>query len=200
VTGKYGSGGTHTVVLTAKRAGEAVRIAREVALAGEETLSWAVPKLWARERIGRLMLAQGTGTENRQAIIALSVEHQVLTAYTAFLAAVPQVAQGDPLTTTLERAAPGSFARGDHAMIRVRGGMLRLDWHSPARVKAIRIVDLGGKVLFTFVPGKGAPFSRWIWDGRLADGRLLAGGRYILAVQGGAGAWTRAFLWNPTVP
>ena len=60
--------------------------------------------------------------------------------------------------------------------------------------------DLGGKVLFTFVPGKGAPFSRWIWDGRLADGRLLAGGRYILAVQGGAGAWTRAFLWNPTDP
>jgi hypothetical protein len=177
-----------------------VSLSRNISFVGEETLSWAVPKLWAREKIGRLMLEQGTGTSNRGPIIGVSVEHQVLSDYTAFLASAPQAVGGGPVTTSLESKRPGLHVHG-HGRgleVSVRGGLLRLDWKGAEPVRSIRIFDLHGREVFRYRPGTGLGLFRWIWDGRDHHDRKLPRGRYLVGIQTDQGIATRSFEWDPT--
>jgi hypothetical protein len=142
------------------------------------------------------MLEQGTGETNKAAIIAVSLEHQVLSAYTAFLASQPQAIQPGGATTEIARKAEPPHAAARFAAT-VRGGLLRLDFASPARVKAIRIFDMHGRLLFAYRPGKSFATLGWVWDGRDARGRLLPRGRFLVRVETEAGAMSRAVDWNP---
>lgn len=198
VTGKYARAGTYVITLTADKDGRPFTLSRTLTLAGEETLSWSVPKLWAREKIGRLMLEQGVSETNKDAIIAVSVEHQVLSRYTAFLASQPQaVAQvpGGGGVTEVRKARfprPGA-GRFDLA---VRDGLLHLEWEGEA-MQVIRVLDLQGRVIFVHRPAAGRILSRWVWDGRDALGNPLPKGRYLVSVQTARGLKTRMLEWNP---
>jgi Ca-activated chloride channel family protein len=197
--GKFSEGGAHTITVKGTRQGEAVSFSRTLDFSGEDALAWGIPKLWAREKIGQLMLQQGTGTANQAAITALSIEYQVLSQYTAFLAANPQLLNADNsiskgMTTRLvaeERLNP----RFD---LSVRGGFLYLEWKVPASVDAIRIFDMQGRLVFEFRPGRLAgALGRWVWDGRDAGGKPLGRGRYMLSVQSRGGMRNSVFIWNP---
>ena len=197
VSGKFTGGGIQTVTLTGDRAGKPVSFSKDIDFADADALSWAVPKLWGREKINQLMLAQGTRETNKDAIIAVSLEYQVLCAYTAFLAtaqaAVPDA--GQPMTTA-DKPTPSPAAA--HFGLTMHGGLLFLDWTGAAKVEAVRIYDLHGRLLFTFTPGANAqPLSRWIWDGRDSLGRLLGRGLYLISVQTHAGLQSRTFAWDP---
>ncbi len=197
VCGRFRRGGDFTVTLTAYKDGQPVTFTRPLDAGRTETLSWSVPKLWARERIGRLMLEQGTGEANKADIIALSLEHQVLSAYTAFLASQPQAIPSGGVATEIARrkALPGTSTRFTTT---VRGGLLRLEFASPARVKAIQIFDPHGRLLFAYRPGRTFDTLGWIWDGRDAQGRLLSRGRYHVRVLTEAGVMSRTVDWNPS--
>jgi Ca-activated chloride channel homolog len=198
VTGKFDGEGAKTVTLTASKQGLPVTLTRNVDFTLRDNLSWAVPKLWAREKIGQLMLEQGTTTRNKAAIIAVSQDYQVLSAYTAFLASDAQAATKDNAISggisTGVREARGTMLFYD---LTVRGSMLFLDWRAPVEVESIRIYDLHGKLLFTYRPGANATaIGRWVWDGRDSEGRVLGRGRYLITVQTKSGSRSQVFVWG----
>jgi Ca-activated chloride channel family protein len=198
--GKYDGTGVNAVTLKAQKQGVPVNLSHSIDFGSGDGLSWAVPKLWAREKIGQLMLAQGTTSSNKAAVIRVSEDYQVLSNYTAFLASEPQpAAVGNPIsggipTTGLE-AARGTMALFD---LSLRGSLLMLDWKTPVEVESIVIYDPAGKILFAYRPGSRAPaIGRWVWDGRDAHGAPLGRGRYLISVKTYSGVRSQAFLWNP---
>jgi Ca-activated chloride channel family protein len=197
VSGKVEGTGPHTVSLTATRQGTPVTLTRIIDFSLRDAISWAVPKLWAREKIGQLMLAQGATTSNKAAIIRLSEDYEVLSAYTAFLASQAQAVVpggGIVLPTGVKEIAraPGLFD------LSLRGSLLILDWKVPADVEAIRIYDLQGRILFTWKPSRGAPaIGRWVWDGRDANGSPLGRGRFLISVETRSGTRNQVFVWSP---
>ncbi|HKP98168.1 MAG TPA: VIT domain-containing protein [Fibrobacteria bacterium] len=201
LSGKFDGEGTHRVTLTALKQGIPVTLSRSVDFGMGDALSWAVPKLWAREKIGQLTLAQGTTASNKAAIIRISEDYQVLSQYTAFLASEPQAVtpendiSGGMIATGLAEA-PRTMLYFDLA---VRGSTLFLDWKAPVELESIRIYDLHGKLLFTYRPeSRAAAVGRWTWDGRDANGRMLGRGRYLISVQTKSGARNQVFVWNPS--
>lgn len=199
VYGKYDGTGAHTVTFKGYRNGEAVSLSHTVDFGLRDVIGWSVPKLWARERIGQLMLEQGATQANRQSILGLSIEHQVLSAYTAFLAAQPQaITPGNNLSGTVPTLIGERSRAALLFELAVRGGMLFLDWKSAVQVESIRIHDLQGRLLFQFRPGaRAAALARWAWDGRDGNGRTLGAGRYLISVQTRSGTSNRIFVWNP---
>lgn len=201
ITGKFDGEGSRTVTLTAMKQGVAATLSRTVDFSFRDGLGWAVPKLWAREKIGKLMLEQGNTLSNKAAIIAVSEDHQVLSAYTAFLASQAQeVGPGSDLSggmATRLVEAPRALLFFD---LSVRGSLLILDWKDKAEVEAIRIYDLHGRLLFIWRPapgsGRGA-IGRWVWDGRDAKGSRLGRGSYLISVQTRSGTRNRVFAWGP---
>ena len=195
ILAKYARGGDFKVTLSASRQRQPVTWSKDIRLATAEATSWAVPKLWAREKIGRLMLGQGTTLANKAAIILVSVTHQVLSAYTAFLAISPVSVAGGNGGIATEVAKPQG--KGPELALNLQQGMLVLDWNGSHPVVAVRIYDMHGKLLFIHRPGKsGSGSLRLIWDGRDAQGRLLARGKYLLSVETRAGVRSRPFLWG----
>lgn len=198
VSGKFSGTGSHTVTVKGFKQGQPVSFAHAVDFGAEDAMAWAVPKLWAREKIDQLSLAQGTGNANQQAITALSIEYGVLCQYTAFLAAQPQaVSQDNVITTKL----PSHLAEEERANPRfdlsVRGGFLYLDWKHATHLQAIRIYDLQGRLVFEYRPGRLAQeLGRWTWDGRDLNGRALGRGRYLISVQTQGGVRNAVFVWN----
>lgn len=199
VYGKFTAGGTHTVTVKGYRQGQPVSFARSIDFDAADALAWAVPKLWAREKIGQLMLAQGTGTANQAAITRLSIDYQVLSQYTAFLASKPQAVTGENgISTNLPTGLAETERRNPRFDLSVRGGFLYLDWKQPARPEAIRIFDMQGRLIYEYRPGRNASdLARWIWDGRDANGKMLGRGRYLLSVQTRGGTRSSVFIWNP---
>jgi Ca-activated chloride channel homolog len=200
VSGKFGGGGKHSIVLTGDKEGVPVSIAKEIDFSSTDAFAWAIPKLWAREKIDQLVLAQGTKETNKAAIIAVSTEYQVLCGYTAFLAATAQKA-------TLDNTISGNMPTNNRLTealssspfgLTMHGGLLFLDWKGSAKVVAIRIYDLHGHLLFTYLPGAQSHLiSQWIWDGRNSQGRVLGHGRYLISVQTQNGLQNQTFTWDP---
>lgn len=95
--GKYTGGGTRTVTLSGTKAGEPVSEAYQVRFVSNSTLMMSVPKMWARETMENLRHEQvAAGDEsNKQAILDISLAHQVLCEYTAFLAVADSVVNED---------------------------------------------------------------------------------------------------------
>jgi len=198
VSGKFSGTGTHAVTVKGYKQGQPVAFAHTVDFGADDAMAWAVPKLWAREKIDQLTLQQGTGNANQQAITALSIEYEVLSQYTAFLAAHPQaVSQDNVITTKLSRLAEEESAN-PRFDLSIRGGFLYLDWKHPARLAVIRIYDLQGRMVFEYRPGRlTQELGRWTWDGRDANGRALGRGRYLISVQTQGGVRNSVFVWNP---
>ena len=200
ITGKFDGEGSHTVTLTAVKQGVPVTLSRTVDFTFRDGLGWAVPKLWAREKIGRLMLEQGNTLSNKSAIIAISEDHQVLSAYTAFLASQAQaVAPGNDLSGGMATRLVDAPRNPMLFELAVRGSLLILDWKEKTDVEAIRIYDLHGRLLFIWKPASGAArggIGRWVWDGRDAKGNRLGSGRYLISVQTRSGTHNRVFVWG----
>jgi hypothetical protein len=164
---------------------------------GEGSLGSAVEKLWARKRIGRLDVEEGTTNSNREAIVALSLKHQILTEYTAFLASKAQVVTkdvdlGGGMVSGLERPA---FTLGNLKMaLSLQGGMLAINLDPSLEILAVEVYDLSGRRLPT------PSFQgRNRHAGRILLGRLDAWkpGRYLLAVRTSRGILTQSFVILP---
>lgn len=88
VYGKMSRGNSVNIPLTISgdKDGESVSFSDTIRLAGISDLNWSVPRLWAKKRINRLEYQEGTTEGNKDTIISVSLEHQVLSKYTAFIA------------------------------------------------------------------------------------------------------------------
>jgi hypothetical protein len=186
VDGKYLTGGKQTITLRGQRAGAPWSLAREIDLAEGSGMAWAVPKTWARATIGRLERAEGTGSANKDSIVAVSVAHQVLSKYTAFLATVGTPVEAD---ASLEKAWVSSqalevsprlsrIARTPGLQAFRDGGLLRIVWGEGQRVTALRILSVSGAVVRTLHPAPQR--AEAIWDGLGTTGLRVLPGTYVV--------------------
>lgn len=88
VSGHYERGGAATITVHGKRAGRAVRFDVPVTLPERSVERPAVATVWARARIAELSRALLRAKEQRHEdeIVALALEHELMSPYTAFVA------------------------------------------------------------------------------------------------------------------
>ena len=102
VTGKFTRGGTATVKVRARLAGERVELPVEVTLPEKNLQNSVLRALWARQSIEGFMrqMLQGENPELVKKVIATSIRHRVLSQYTAFVAVEEKIRtneRGDPV-------------------------------------------------------------------------------------------------------
>ena len=88
VSGHYSAAGRATIHVTGVMAGRRVSFPVEVAFPEREPVRPAIATMWARQRIAELsrQLVRRDDDAAKQAIVALSLEHHLITPYTAFVA------------------------------------------------------------------------------------------------------------------
>ncbi len=194
--GVYKDGGMHTVTITGTRDGETVTLEKEIDLASEPTCNRMVPQVWAKQMIRKLRLDEGTTTKNKEHIIELSKQYQVLSDYTAFLAISPiEVNDENDLgqyTDVRVKLAGDVLAE---VTIRMVTNQLYVEAAAGVFIEEIRIYDLAGRCVFKMAV-RDRRCSRVVWDGILANGNRLAKGRFVMKIRTNGGFITRPLLWK----
>ena len=203
VDGKYLKGGRQMVTVRGQRSGEAWKLEREIDLTESSSTAWSIPKTWARSVIRRLELAEGTGSTSKDSIIKLSIAHQVLSKYTAFLATVgtptepsSSLSHAVQATYTLEvqhRAAKP--LRADGFRLLFARGLLRILWAAGSKDVQIRILDLNGTLVRTILPG--ARDVEATWNGLTDRGGRALAGSYVVEVHRQGKVQRQTAVWMP---
>jgi len=149
-TGRYEVGGSYPVTMTGKIPGLPVRYTREVTFGDPANSNRAVARLWARARIDALLAEidrLGEKKELVDAIIALSLQFEILTKYTA-LYADPD----DPKTSSVDDES-GSQIRRDLITVSPNPATttstlsISIGDAKAATPVTIRIVDMVGRLV-----------------------------------------------------
>ncbi|MBN1306734.1 MAG: VWA domain-containing protein [Chitinispirillaceae bacterium] len=197
VFGVYREGGAHTVTIAGSRNDEPVTLIKEISLASTPTANSMVPQVWARWMIRKLRIEEGTGTSNRNHIIELSKQYQVLSDYTAFLAISPGEATEEnrigQYTAVETKAAAGDVLA--EVSVKLLRNRLTVEIPAGASLREVAIYDLRGRCLFR-ISLRSSRCTRFVWDGRLESGRLISSGRYIVKVGTTRGQISRGVFWR----
>lgn len=190
IYGKTTSTGSQSVSLTGKINGVTTTLQSSFDLGESNRLSWAVPKLWAREKIRLLELAEMRGENVKDSIIDVSLEHQVLSKYTAFIAyesivdnQVSSYPNVQYQTVVADKSTVGSISYASSSgyysdirepqatrkttfpwsdfQIRKSSQGVYLHWEATADVQEVRIFDLQGNLLFQGKPEAKAGSLFW---------------------------------------
>lgn len=187
--GKTSSTGSPVLTLKALRGTTPVSYKASLDLDAANAASWSVPKLWAREKIRLLELQDDMGKDKKDSIIAISLQYQVLSKYTAFLAY-----QGTPMevadlqlsvqyasvtgysSASLSSSASGSYgvqSNASRSLAPENGSpfwsslswsrswdALEFTWDAGLGVHAIEILDLQGRRLYAQVDLQGSSLVR----------------------------------------
>ncbi|HOX50889.1 MAG TPA: VIT domain-containing protein [Fibrobacteria bacterium] len=175
VLGRTTATGTLPVDVVAFRSGatDSLRLSATLNLDATPAVGWAVPKLWARARIADLEREEYKGADRKTEIVATSLEHQVLSKYTAFLAWDGAQLEGGTTRALYSTSANVSWStpiliaevdyRPDLAKTSAVSGLrlvregsvwtLRLD--SQATADLVRLVDIAGNVVWEAPVRKG---------------------------------------------
>jgi len=209
--GKYRAGVPFELTLDAYRDGEPVQIKRGLVCDEKGNINSVMPQIWARHRIRDLTMEQGTTDYNKDKIIEVSIEYQILTKYTAFLAVNP-VSVDDYeeellYTSTLEDERV--FERDNTlvnslAEISLKLSLASLQINLPAgiRLLSIEIYDLQGRQIFSYSHQSPSDTGRsretlWHWDGLLENGSVLKSGHYLIRIVTDRGIESRRIHWSP---
>ncbi len=204
VYGAYRSGGTRTVTVTGYRDGVPVQFAEQVSFAHGRNLNRMVPQVWARHKIERLVIDEGGTTDNKDSIIAISMEYQVLSTYTAFLAVsptspiheAPRADSGGYFVAEAEPPPMPEQAVRTALEVRVEKSDLQILPPSGAVVERVCVLDLRGRSLYTMQLDKREGMVMLRWDGCLRGGGMLPAGRYVVRVKTGRGWLSATVLWR----
>jgi len=203
VDGKYLRGGAQTITVRGERLGAAWKLERTVNLTESSSMAWSIPMTWARSVIGKLELDEGTGTSSKDSIIKLSLAHQVLSKYTAFLASVGVPTEpGSSISGSVTSSLPLEVQRRAARPARLDGfrtllsqGQLRIRWASGAKAVQVRILDMNGGLVRTLRPD--AKDSEIAWNGRTDRGTLALAGHYVVEVRFDGAVQRQAAVWMP---
>ncbi len=137
---------------------------------------WVVPKLWAKANIHQLELAEGTSNSNQDTIIDVSLEHQVLSKYTAFLAYDETSPEEDAFyTRALEN--PGNRINGVSGNTILQTTPIshgfRFEWDGYLTPKTIRIFDLRGHLIAEYSPDGTETCWNFLTEGMLGQRLIL---------------------------
>lgn len=203
VDGKYLTGGRQTVTVRGQRLGEAWTLERDIDLTESSSLAWSIPKTWARSVIGRLELEEGTTSRRKDSIIKISIAHQVLSKYTAFLATVGVPTEpSSSLNNAVQSTLSVEVQRRDARALRTDGfrtvlsrGMLRILWAAGAKGVQIRILDMNGGLVRTIRPD--AQVSEVTWNGLTDHGSRALAGNYVVEVSLNGLIKRQSAVWMP---
>jgi Ca-activated chloride channel family protein len=216
VFGKYQDGGNYNVVLTALKDGQPFTLKKTIHFPLADPFSWSVEKLWAREKISRLMVEEGTTASNKEEIISISLEYQVLSPYTAFLAssAISREAGNmyalNPIlgshvdasivlpetidTSNLSGIEISEYATGPEFDVHDR--LLNLEWGIDEPVQMIKIFDCMGNLIYSWTPSSGKDGStRFQWDGLTPSG-IIPKGIYYVRIHTDIRIINKRFFWG----
>lgn len=194
--GRYGSGGAQNVEVKGFKNGNPLIFEKNTQFATGATLQRMIPQLWAKQMIEKLDIDDGMTESNKDSIISLSVEYQVLSKYTAFLAINPVVANDDNMVdTTWGTTAIADMTDIQKGLsIHTMRGKLILNYPNGMNIKKITIFDLRGRLLFQQDLSLLGTTS-FVWDGHM-NGQMLANGAYIIAIQTEKKIITSKFHWQ----
>lgn len=198
LSGRYVGKGPSTVTLKGTRAGSPWTLTREVTFSGSCPVDRTTPLVWARETIGALETAEGTGTANKERIVALSKTYQVLSKYTAFLAldGIPlEQAEMDlsaGMSLEIADEAATAATSGLHVSQTRMGSRLVLSWTGKGQPSSWTLTSLQGRTV-----ARWGAVSRVEWDGRSLQGSLVPAGTYLLRIVTAQGAVTVPVNWMP---
>lgn len=193
--GRYSNGGTQKLEVTGYRNGNPLTFEREATFANGATPHRMIPKLWAKQMIEKLDMEDGTTETNKDTIVSLSVEYQVLSKYTAFLAVDAEEANDDNMVDTSWNTAVMPLSQIKKGLqIQTIPGSLQIQLPEGSGITGLTIVDLRGRIIFqqSFSQQNLTIFN---WDGRGTNGQLIANGAYILRLHTNKGAITTKFNW-----
>ncbi|MFW5785453.1 MAG: VIT and vWA domain-containing protein [Chitinispirillaceae bacterium] len=202
--GTYTGGGQKTVTVSGNMDGEPVSFSKDITFASLLNFNPMIPQMWARQKIRQLQIEEGATESNKEQIIDLSLNYQVLSEYTAFLATDPQkeyefianpsrsdaISIGMPLE--VRRTEP---LFGGAMNIRIRAGLLTVEARKGDFIREIMIYDLQGRCVFRM---NNAPsdLERFVWDGRVLGGGRLPGGKYVMKIRTVHAVKTHLISWH----
>ena len=182
IYGVYREGGLQTITIRGKREDETITLTKDITLAEAPTANVMLPQVWARQMIGQLRVEEGTGTQNKEQIIELSKEYQVLSDYTAFLAINPV---GVTEENDIERFSIAVREAAIDALKQVAIHMVQnnLVIETPEKIfiREVAIYDLQGRLIYKINLTK-SRCRMFKWDGRGLNQRPLATGQFIVKV------------------
>jgi hypothetical protein len=196
--GRYSQGGEYSVTIRGFRRGQPVTINRTISFAQAENTNSMLPQVWARQAIGELRMEEGTTLSNKERIIELSTEYQVLSKYTAFLALnAVSVDEAGSISDSFREATPVRDASlppdVTSISLRLNNGRLLIDLPAGARITGMAIYDLRGRLVFRF---DGSDAGRFTWDGIMAGGARMRPGRYVVVIHTSVGILKRTIAWR----
>ncbi len=200
--GTYTFGGNQTVTISGDMNGETVSFSKQIAFASSSNANSMLPQVWARQQIRKLRIEEGTTTVNKEEIIALSIQYQVLSDYTAFLAAQP-VSEADyvhysriNVSGQVLQSNRGNLSKLVKPLsIRVQSRMLTIEAGENEWIQEFMVYDLQGRCVFR-MKGSSAFLAKVLWDGRMSNGVLLPGGRYVIKIRTTKGIKARTIMWK----
>ena len=196
VYGVYRESGAHTVTITGTREDEPITLTKEIELADAATGNSMIPQVWAKQMISKLRIDEGTTTKNKDHIIELSKQYQVLSDYTAFLAISPvEVTEENDIgqyTDVRVKMAGDVLAA---VTVRMVTSQLFIEAAEGVYIEEIRIYDLSGRCVFKMTV-RNRRCSRVVWDGILTNGMRLAKGSFVMKIKTNSGFITRSLVWR----
>ncbi len=198
--GKYETGGEHTISVRGYRNGEPITISNTVSFSTTPNMNAMLPKIWAKQKISRLVIEEGTTESNKQRIVDLSTEYQVLSKYTAFLAVNPIVVPSqeslreDFNYVPVVEQMPGDRLSAPRIM--VAPGRLTIEMPEHEELREIRVYDIRGRLIYKLDLRGALRGGVFHWDGILPDGTRLRTGRYIMRIVTSNSVMTRRLLWH----
>lgn len=197
--GMYSAVGEQTVTVTGFRNGTPVTFTQKIALADSCNTNTVIAKIWAKQKIEQLSIIEGTTEGKKDSIIALSIEHQILSKYTAFLAI-------NAISIEADQSMQGKFvevipAVKNHVTVQslkvvVIAGYLSLTIPADEELQSIRIFDLHGRLLAKLSPRQFMGLRSIRWDGVLPNGSSLKCGKYIIMIATNKRTASIPFFWK----
>jgi Ca-activated chloride channel family protein len=198
--GMYSNGGSRTVTVKGYRNGVPVTLSQTVILADTSSHNTAIAKMWAKQKIELLSIDEGVSTSKKDSIVALSLEYQVLSKYTAFLAI-------NPVAVVESESSKGNFTGinttpADRTLVTspihltVKQGQLTIQIPDGETVVMMQIFDLKGRLIYNISLRKFVSVMLIRWNGILPDGSRIKTGKYVVKLQTSKRSVVLPLLWK----
>jgi Ca-activated chloride channel family protein len=201
--GTYANGGRVTVNVKGYRNGLPITFSKQIDLANKSTCNRMVPQIWAKQKIEMLSLAEGVGIQNRDSIINISTQYQVLSKYTAFLAINPQPVGEDnsianQMNQSFTEAKPDALKiKSSEFFLQCANGVLTLQLPKGEMLGSICLYSVTGKLVFEFKAANGSMVQKFFWDGKTSGLRNISAGRYVAVIKTISGKlYTKSIVWH----
>ena len=187
------TGGATTIKIKGYKGGEVVEFSKKIDFSNAENTTTSLPQIWGKQKITALTENSLT---NKDKIINLSVEYQILSEYTAFLAIEPTktVEDDDPPIGMPTSIITINNIKNQLKLV-VNNSGIQLLFGINVNIKFIEIFDIRGRLINRIVLNNRL-IKSFKWDGINNYGNLIGTGVYVIRIRTNVGIINRQFNWK----